>query len=69
MARKFTDFQFNDDQDENEEDSQGNKIRIKTNATLYLVDAGKKMFSNSDGDCDFVKCLKVCFRHAISHIV
>ena len=72
MAKRFTDFQlFNDDQDENEEENQANKFRVKTNATLYLVDAGKKMFSNSneDEESDFVKSLKVIFRHVISHVV
>lgn len=62
MAKKFTDFQaFNDDEDDVEQDESGGKFKIKTNAILYLVDAGRKMFSPpKDGDeCDFVKSLKV----------
>lgn len=63
MLKKFTDFKaFNDDPDDVEEDADGKKFVVKTNAILYLVDAGKKMFSvsnDADDENDFVQSLMV----------
>lgn len=63
MVKKFTDFKaFNDDPDDVEEDADGKKFVVKTNAILYLVDAGKKMFSvsnDADDENDFVQSLMV----------